>query len=332
MLRCQAQLVRKACCCPAFLIGMAGPNIIVSGAIFADRFAAHVLTDYISDIPRLGSIGRSPLDDAGYRVARLFRALRICIQELNEYYSRLVKSMELEPRQQRDTSRMNAQIHSSEPPRLLRPPHMIGPHFTTYKTGEDEVVLEYTGRLESSDMTRALFLADARRGSEVTKVVVKFTYKYGEEGHKLLAEVSQAPKLHHARYEDSVAMWVVVMDYVQGQEVQDVLTDPVHIASLRAAVTRLHDHGLVFGDLRRPSLLIVEDRVMLVGFDWCGKENEARYPSDILDTTNWHSGVQPGAPILKEHDEHFFRLITKQELTDSSYVKSCIITVSSPLS
>ena len=108
------------------------------------------------------------------------------------------------------------------------------------------------------------------------------------------------------------------MDYVQGTEVTDVLTDPAHIASLQAAVTRLHDHGLVFGDLRRSNLLIVEDRVMLDDLDWCGKERKARYPSDILllDPTNWHSGVRRGRPILKEHDEHSFRLITKQELSD----------------
>lgn len=69
---------------------MAGPNIIVSCAIFADRIIAQTLTDYISVVPRLGSDIRSPLDDTGYRVARLFRALRNCIQELNEDYSRLI--------------------------------------------------------------------------------------------------------------------------------------------------------------------------------------------------------------------------------------------------
>lgn len=104
------------------------------------------------------------------------------------------------------------------------------------------------------------------------------------------------------------------MDYVHSTEVTDVLTDPAHIA----AVTRLRDHGLVFGDLRRSKLLIVEDRVVLGDFKWCGREGEARYSSDILllDLTNWHSGVLRGGPILKEHDEHFHRIFTKQELSD----------------
>ena len=45
--------VRKACCCPAFLIAMAGPNIISSSAVFADRLIAQTLTDYISVVPCL---------------------------------------------------------------------------------------------------------------------------------------------------------------------------------------------------------------------------------------------------------------------------------------
>ena len=71
-------------------------------------------------------------------------------------------------------------------------------------------------------------------------------------------------------------MWVVVMDYVRGAAVEGVLTNPAHIASLRSAITTLHEHGLVFGDLRRPNVLLMGDRVVLVDFDWCGKEGEAR--------------------------------------------------------
>ncbi|EPT01652.1 hypothetical protein FOMPIDRAFT_1015721 [Fomitopsis schrenkii] len=218
---------------------MAGPSIIVSGGMFADR---------------------------------LFRALRICIQELNEYYSGLVKSMEPPPHIQ-DTSRMNA------------------PRFTRFKLGEAEVVLEYKRRLVLEDVTKAVFVADAKSGSE-------------------------APRLHYCKFEPSIAMWVVVTDYVEGQEVKGFLMNPAHIASLRAAVTKLHEHGLVFGDLRRPNVLLVEDRVVVVDFDWWGKAGEAQYPSDVLlsESINWHSGVGRGKFIATERDEHFFYRLTKQTL------------------
>ena len=320
MLRCQADLVRKSCCCPAFLIGIVGMHMTVSGAIFTERFVCQMLTDLISIMPYAGRPGRSPLDDAIHRMARLFRALRICIGELKEYYTHLVESMDtVPPIHTLGTRWGNAQICTTGPAKLCQPPHMISPHFTTFNVGGDEVRLEYWRRLESDDAMKPVFLADAKRGSEVTKVVVKFTYKYNVKGHKLLAEVSQAPKLHHCQREESVCMWVVVMDYVQGAEVKDVLTDPAHIASLRAAVTRLHDHGLVFGDLRKPNLLVVEERVMLVNFDWCGEEGKASYPDDVSrlgDTTNWHSGVKYGAGMLKEHDAHRFKVLTEKELSD----------------
>ena len=294
---------------------MAGPYIIVSGAVFADRLIAQTLTDYISVIPRPGTSGRSPLDDAGYRVARLFRVLRTCVQELDEYYSHLVQALTPPPRP-RDTSRMSALVLSSGSAGIPRAPHMIGPHFTTFQGSEGEVVLEYQRRLVANDVTKAVFLADARRGEEVTPVVVKFAYKYSEEGHRLLAEASQAPRLHYCRLEESAAMWVVVMDYVRGAAVEGVLTNPAHIASLRSAITTLHKHGLVFGDLRRPNVLLHGDRVMLIDFDWCGKEGEATYPSDILleASLNWHGRVERGQLIEKVHDAHLFHALTKQAL------------------
>ena len=142
---------------------MAGPNIIISGAVFADRLIAQTLTDYISVVPRVGTPGRSPLDEAGYRVARLFRALRICIEELNGYYVHLVQSL-TPPALPRDTSRMNAAfIRGSGSAGVGRAPQMIGPHFTTFQSDESEVVLEYKRRLVADDVTKAIFLADARR-------------------------------------------------------------------------------------------------------------------------------------------------------------------------
>lgn len=80
------------------------------------------------------------------------------------------------------------------------------------------------------DTMRSVFVAEAKSGSEVTKVVVQFAHTYGEDGHKLLAETSQAPKSHYCKFE--VGMWAVVMEYAQGQEVKDGLTNPAHIASL----------------------------------------------------------------------------------------------------
>ncbi|KAH9948020.1 hypothetical protein B0H21DRAFT_735808 [Amylocystis lapponica] len=297
----EARLVREVCCCPAFIIGMAGPNIVVSGAVFVDQ------------LPN----GRSPLDDAGYRVARLFRALKVCIMDLDEYYSKLVQTIYSPP------ERPVAGVLGGRRPtrrRILDPPSMIGPHFTTYcdDSGE-EVMLTYKARLIPDLSVKAIFVAEAKSASETATVVVKFAYKYNREAHNLLATASpqQAPNLRYCAYEASVRMQVVVMDYVEGEEVDDVLTQPAHIESLRRALTALHANDFVFGDLRAPNVLIVDDRVVLVDFDWCGKAGEARYPSDIAlgaEISMWHGRVERGGLIEKAHDEYHFRALTKEDL------------------
>lgn len=193
---------------------------------------------------------------------------------------------------------------------------MIAPHFTAYNDNGKEVTLTYEERLVRNHMSKAVFVANAQRGSEPpAKVVVKFAYAYDRRAHDLLATVKQAPRLWHCAYEETVGMWVVVMDYVEGKMADAVLREPAHVASLRAALTTLHHGGYVFGDLRRPNVLVDGERVMLIDFDWCGKAGEARYPADILlEPGMWDDGVERGGLIEQKHDAYHFRLLTKEEL------------------
>ncbi|KAI0742966.1 hypothetical protein C8Q80DRAFT_1330606, partial [Daedaleopsis nitida] len=205
------RLMRKVCCCPALLLGIAGPNIIVSGVAFADKCIVGNLTDYNSLVPRSSASGRPPLDDAGYRAARLLRALKACIDELNVYYEKL----------------------------------------------SQDVTPTCKKRLIEHLSVKAVFVAEAKGADDVepAQVVVKFQ------------------KLHRA--------------------------------------------GFVFGDLRRPNVLIVGDKVVLIDFDWCEKEDEARYPSDVLVTSHWMGqwrGDVGGGFMVEGHDEFQFEDLTGQPL------------------
>ncbi|KZT18890.1 hypothetical protein NEOLEDRAFT_1142814 [Neolentinus lepideus HHB14362 ss-1] len=230
----EARPVRDMCCCPAILIGMAGPHIMVKGAVFAEQLITQNLTGYISIVPLLAR-ARSALDDASYRVARLFRALRECIKFLDEYYTGVVKAMSSVPSTRVTRSTKGISSPSSGVQTPLRVPTFMGPHFTEYYDNANrKVVLTYQKHLVS-DM-KPVFLAQAVIESKSVSVVVKFANTYNREAHELLANASppQAPKLWHCQWDDTVWMWVVVMDYVEGRKIEDELTDFAHVESWRS--------------------------------------------------------------------------------------------------
>lgn len=257
------------------------------------------------------------LDDAGYRVATLFRALRTCLQDLNDYYTELMKASFAVPKMKAVVGVLPVPREFTVARRIVQPPSMIGPHLTSYRDSDGKTVtLTYTQRLEETYAAKALFVAVAQTDSQpMFKVLVKFTPTYNRAAHELLVKMSQAPKLHYCEEVESVGLYVVVMDYVNnGEEVQGVLDNPAHIASLEHALATLHAEGWVFGDLRNPNVFLVDDRVVLIDFDWCGKEGEARYPSDILIVKGeWHTGVRRGGLMKQEHDEFHLRLLMGKE-------------------
>ncbi|RPD73617.1 hypothetical protein L226DRAFT_572275 [Lentinus tigrinus ALCF2SS1-7] len=319
----EARSVREWCCCPAILIGSTGPNLLVSGAVFADQLIVQNLGDSISIVPRPNLNGRSMLDDAGHRVAQLFYALRTCLKELDDYYTRLIESMTVpdpHPGAVGIGPRLPTRGPSAGAARTMQSAPMISPYFKTYENEQGKTVpLTYKRRLAMEYPMKAVFVAEAQTDTETWDVVVKFTPTYGKVAHELLARASppQAPTLRFCEFVQSVGMWVVVMDYVVGKEATGVLQDPAHIASLESAITALHGNGFVFGDLRRPNVLLVGDRVVLIDFDWCGEDGKARYPSDILleDAAKvWHSSVERGGLIKKVHDRYHFRALTGKTL------------------
>ena len=200
------------------------------------------------------------------------------------------------------------------------------PHFRQFHLTNKTVTLKYIDRLAVDDPGKAVYKAFAKEMN--LTVTVKFTAKYNQDAHRRLAEVGLAPKLWFCeRIADVGGLYVVVMDYVEHppysglDDITSLRSDyPGVIHSLRRAVQLLHEDDLVFGDLRKPNILVCgkgsDASVMLVDFDWCGKEGEARYPSDILlqGRSSWHDGVERGGLIKRKHDAYSFSCLTRQEL------------------
>ena len=99
------------------------------------------------------------------------------------------------------------------------------------------------------------------------------------------------------------------------------LADCAVVDDVEQALGALHGAGLVFGDLRRPNILVVplvpdasgsvpketaakRYRTLLVDFDWVGIDEQTLYPPQLNDSgdIDWAPGVGPTAVMKREHD------------------------------
>jgi hypothetical protein len=190
------------------------------------------------------------------------------------------------------------------------------PSFRSYTSQEDKYRLVYERRL-TEYVHKAVFKArmlkvSSSDSSQGADVVVKFAHRYGEEGHRLLADVGLAPRIHHCALEESVGMWVVVMDYVKGNTAHAVPLNKEQGDKLKWGVKQLHEKDLVFGDLRGPNVIVTGDAsVSLIDFEWCGPCGNVRYPTDISqgEDMGWAPGVGRDQLITKEHDVHRLKIL-----------------------
>lgn len=309
----QARPVRDRSACPCFLIAIVGTNITVSGAVFTDVFSTQTLTDLISVVPRPTWNNRSPTNDTIHRIARLFRALRICIEDLDKYYAEMVDGVSGHATYMNSSSLPHTFLGS------VTANLPIWPHVKTFDDGSGHAVqLGYKRRI-GDDRGAAAYVAEVQSGvSEPIEVVVRFAYKYNREAHELLAAASPrlAPRLRFCKRKHSVGLWVIVTDYTpRRNSIEDKLTDPAHVDSLRAAIKLLHENGFVLGDLVRSNIAIVDTGIVLLHLDWCGKEGETCYPLAFSPVPEMrYEGVGAGKLIKKEHDAFFFQVLTGKEL------------------
>ena len=148
----QYEPFKNASCCPMFLVGVAGPHLTVSGAVFTERFVSQRFTDYIYLGPLPTSHGRSALGYSIRRVAQVLRALNRATDELADYYSRLEFTHPPTPK-----PRGSLDLPSSHyPPVPLHPisPGVVPPSFQEYVVGGETYKVDYGGRLAPSSPSR----------------------------------------------------------------------------------------------------------------------------------------------------------------------------------
>ncbi|KAK0213540.1 hypothetical protein IW262DRAFT_1516901 [Armillaria fumosa] len=278
----------KASCCPSFIISIAGPWIVVLGAVFPTLPIVQHLTDYLW----LGN-SRANDDDHALRLARVFQSLRLAIDDLEEYYQKL---------------------ELPDPPSIQTARYF--PDITEYSTGTEVIKFQYLQPLEvyESCMT---FLAKLDEAHGREQVVVKFVQGYGAEAHRLLATKGKAPALKYCGPISSDGKYwygslqMVVMEFLRGQTVaqkyEGSIAEEVHTA-VRGAVQILHDQSLVHGDIRLPNIMIVDgtgdegERMRIIDFDWAGEQGKVRYPLHLSDYIRNTLGVKDYDFITFQHD------------------------------
>jgi serine/threonine protein kinase len=257
---------------------------VVLGAVITDGVIVQRLTDYIW-------VGLDSVlcESHIIYVARIFRALKESLEKLKLYYANLHPTGDL-PADSR-----------------------YFPSITRYPRGKGFVEFDYVGFLEDTPDCTTL----RARTQDGRDIVVKYVDRYGERAHRILAQEGLAPNLlyygtPHLRDDEpsyqSVSM--VVMEYVDGETLAEAKQhlSAEEIKRVQSEVLRalklLHNHGLVFGDLRLPNVLItrVGKLVKLIDFNWAAEEGQAKYPALISPEIAWPKGVTNLALIRKEHD------------------------------
>ncbi|GLE08873.1 hypothetical protein PINS_up020325 [Pythium insidiosum] len=157
---------------------------------------------------------------------------------------------------------------------------------------------------------RFVFVATLQDGKEV---VVKFAKRYGKDVHQYCADKGFAPALLCCESLPSGWMFIVMerlpLIFLSRAEAdRAVICD-----QLREIRSSLAAAAFVHGDLRESNVMWdpVQTRVVLIDFDWSGKEGTATYPPFMNAEIEWPAGAECGKPLRSSHDEYWLESICR---------------------
>ncbi|KIM45609.1 hypothetical protein M413DRAFT_24776 [Hebeloma cylindrosporum] len=289
---------RDFCNFPVVLIGVAENRIDIAIAVcLGDIHVTNLLT--------LDLTAGFLASDSIVRLARVFRALSSCRKDLALYYNQVA---------QKTIPRLSSLFPN---PTLINPSVVIPG--LTYKRFLSRVGQPTSGLVDLNAAT-ALYIA-TMDGTD-KEVVVKFTGRYNETAHRILAIAGLAPELHFCQPVIG-GLYMVVMDRVDGKSLCELQANEIPIPSIVAlhvhqALALLHAQDLVFGDLQLNNILYdaSKDQTHIVDFDWPGKHKVSRYPATLNSDKPWHDDVLPYGIMDKAHDLWLLKRLDKHLLQD----------------
>jgi hypothetical protein len=158
------------------------------------------------------------------------------------------------------------------------------PKLRKYPSSSDDYFKFEIQCLFDTQLHRPLYVAQT---PDKQPVIIKFAQRYSIELHEFCANSGHAPQI--LAFERLPGGWyAVAMEYIEPGF--SIVRSPLLHAhqdrwaeELKCLVYNMHSKGLVHGDLRDANILCKGDSVMLVDFDWGGKDGEVFYPTGNLN-------------------------------------------------
>ncbi|KAG9002785.1 hypothetical protein FRB93_011387 [Tulasnella sp. JGI-2019a] len=189
---CSKENYRKvwsSCRCPSFLLAVTGPWLCVMGAVFVEKVVSQPLSHFIWIGEGKNAI--ASLDDRTRQLCALSRSLK----ELKTFYETLDFNHNIDPA---DLALPYPTQIPNEPPFRYMIPFL-------------------------DDSRKAIFKGKRSCGKSI---VVKFTDRYNEKAHRILAKHGLAPQLLHIQSIGG-GLTMVVMDLVRGLTLDEVTRDSI---------------------------------------------------------------------------------------------------------
>lgn len=270
------------------LIGIAGSRLEISIAIYVGAI-------FVSDLVTINLSRGFHGSDTTIRLARIFKALASCLQDLKSYYERIPTS--------------------SPSDYSFLYPHPITANETALPPIKYDKYLGLNGLpIETVPDLGERSTAVYTGSFNGDKVLIKFTHRYNKKAHTLLAGAGLAPRLHFCNPIVGNLL-MIVMDYIPDAKsvlrlrVEESPLPSIIPEQVEKAVTLLHNRDIVFGDLRDGNVIYApptpdqtDGRVMLVDFDWAGSHDIDRYSATLNPAGGWADGVSQYVKMHKEHD------------------------------
>ena len=229
------------CPAPAYLIELVGPQLTISGAVFG----RYVFVDKLIDPVWLVTQHN---EEAKFKIARIFRALREVIVEIQKYYEG-------------------------------GGPTVIPPRFPAYQPF-NECPIQYVKAIKSHTYEGTL----TNYGNMQVNVIIKFVKQYSCEAHQFMHIKGYAPELiFHAegvngtRYKAIVTKKIDFSHY--GYNISEEDKDD-YDNKLKTALTTFNKGGYLFGNLLPKHIGYDKStkKIYILNYRWVMKQGDTKYP------------------------------------------------------